>query len=208
MDTLTIIGRFTLTFLLALVFGLERQRAHKPIGFGTFTFVSVGSCGLALIATSLHPDNPLPLLAAIVTGIGFLGAGALIKTTDKIFGFTSAASIWIFSIIGLIIGAGEYLIGLFMYAIVWVVIAIDHSLEGRGAGSYQKKLVITTNRMITDEDICSVVGQKHYKIMNIEIDRKSKRCVITLLADGRKQDINSIPKKLSKMEWLDSFKME
>jgi len=208
MDISTIIGRFALTFLLALVFGLDRQRAHKPIGFGTFTFVSAGSCGLAIIAVSLHSDNPLPLLAAIVTGIGFLGAGALIKTTDKIFGFTSAASIWVFAILGLLIGVGEYIIGLSMYTIVWIVIGIDRFLEHRGVGSYQKKLIITTNRMISNEDIQSVVGQQHYKIVSIDIDKKEKRSVITLLADGRKEDINNIPKKLSKMDWLDSFKME
>lgn len=200
--------RFGLTFILALIFGLNRQRSHKPIGFGTFSFVAIGACGLSIIATSLHSDNPLPLLGAIVTGIGFLGAGALIKTTDKIFGFTSAASIWLFAIIGLAIGVGEYQLGLAMYTFIWMVILIDRYLEHRGVGSYQKKLVITTNRPITDEDLRSVFGQKKYKIMNIEASRKDKRSIVTLLAEGRKSDINEIPRKLYKMEWLESFRME
>ena len=74
----TFIGRQLLVASLALVFGLARQRRGKPIGFGTFIFVSVGSCSLAVVALQLSPANPLPLLGAVVTGIGFRGAGALI----------------------------------------------------------------------------------------------------------------------------------
>ena len=87
----TIIFRFVLAFVLALLFGFNRQKAHKPTGFVTYIFVAIGSCALSMAAI-LISENPLPLLAAIVTGIGFLGAGALIKTSDKVFGFTSAAS--------------------------------------------------------------------------------------------------------------------
>jgi len=87
MELSIILLRLTITFALSLIFGYERQRSHKPIGFGTFIFVSLGSCGLALTATILN-DNPLPLLGSIVTGIGFLGAGALIKTNEKTFGLT------------------------------------------------------------------------------------------------------------------------
>ena|SRR5659263_171028 len=100
MELLIILLRLTLTFALSLIFGYERQRSHKPIGFGTFIFVSVGSCGLAITATILS-ENPLPLLGSVVTGIGFLGAGALIKTNEKTFGFTTAASVWLFAIFGI-----------------------------------------------------------------------------------------------------------
>jgi putative Mg2+ transporter-C (MgtC) family protein len=102
-----ILPRFIITFVFSVIFGLERQRAHKPVGFGAFTFVAVGSCALSITAINLYPDNPLSLLGAIVTGIGFLGAGALIKTTDKIFGFTSAAAVWLFAIFGLVVGVGN-----------------------------------------------------------------------------------------------------
>src|SRR3989338_4516536 len=116
MDLLTILLRLGLTFILTMIFGLERQRAHKPVGFGTFTFIALGSCALAITAVDLVPENPVGLMAAVVTGIGFLGAGALIRSGDKIFGFTTSSSMWLFAIIGILLGVGEYLLGTLVYA--------------------------------------------------------------------------------------------
>lgn len=208
MDIPIILLRFFITFIFSVVFGLERQRSHKPIGFGTFIFVSLGSCGLAIVATMLNPENPLPLLGAIITGIGFLGAGALIKTTDKIFGFTSAASIWLFSIIGTIIGIGEYLIGSIIYALLWVVIFIDKLLEKRGIGSYQKKVVITSNKPIDREDLISALKTKNYNIVSMDVNMKSSEFSVTIFVKGSKSNINDIPKQLFKSGWVESFKME
>ena len=207
MEISTIFFRFLIVFILSSIFGLERQKSHKPIGFGTFIFVSVGACGLAISAILLN-DNPLPIIGAIITGIGFLGAGALIRTTDKIFGFTTAASIWIFSIIGLTIGIGQYLIGSIMYLLVWGVILIDKNLERRGVGTYQKKLVIIANKNIRTEDLTSMLKIDSRKIVNIDINKKSNQYTITMLLEGTKEDINEIPKKLFKAEWIESFKLE
>src|SRR3989339_687675 len=80
-----IILKFTLIFLMAFLFGIERQLSHKPTGFGTFIFVAVGSCALGSMSMDISATNALTIVGGVVTGIGFLGAGALIKTTDKIF---------------------------------------------------------------------------------------------------------------------------
>ena len=203
-----IVTRFLVTFILALVYGLERQRSHKPIGFGTFIFVSVGSCALAITATQINPENPLPLLSAIITGIGFLGAGALIKTTDKIFGFTTAASIWLFSIIGLVIGSGEYMIGGITYALVWMVIYIDRFLEKKGIGTYQKRVLLVATKNITTQEIEDILRTRRYKIVSIEIDRKTSLYTLNLLVEGTKESINQVPKRLFKTDWIQSFKIE
>ena len=200
-------AKFLLTFFLSLIFGLERQRSHKPVGFGTFTFVAIGSCALAITALNLYPENPLPLLSAIVTGIGFLGAGALIKTTDKIFGFTSAASVWLFAILGMVIGVGEYTTGMIIYALVWVVIVIDSRLKRRGIGSYQRKLTITTNRIIDEKEIEKEIG-KNYKRTLLKVDRKNNRICACYLVEGTKEQIRNIPEKLSREKWLESFEVE
>lgn len=135
--------KLCLTLLLGFIYGYERQRARKPIGFGTFIFVSTGACSLAIIAMSLPERNTIPLLASIVTGIGFLGAGALIRTGEKIQGFTSAALIWLFSIFGLSVGVGAYTVALSLYAIIWMVSITDHGFQRRGIGAYKKQLRLT-----------------------------------------------------------------
>jgi putative Mg2+ transporter-C (MgtC) family protein len=207
MEPQIILFRFAITFILSFIYGLERQRAHKPTGFGTFIFVAVGSCGLAMIAMDL--DN-LGLLGAIVTGIGFLGAGALIKTTDKIFGFTTAASIWVFAIFGLIIGTGDYLIGITMYLLIWAIILSDNYLEKRGIGSYQRKILITTNRIMNEKEIRAqlLCDTRKQKLINLAIDRKEKIMIITYLIEGTKEDINKIPERLFSKDWFQSCRVD
>ena len=99
MMEITALIRMLLVFGLSLIFGLERQRSHKPVGFGTFIFVALGACTIGIVATKYSLGDSISLLAATITGIGFLGAGALIKNTDKVFGFTTASAIWLFAII-------------------------------------------------------------------------------------------------------------
>jgi len=208
MEIEIIIMRFLIVFILALAFGIERQRSHKPIGFGTFIFVSIGSCGLAITAILLNPDNPLPLLSAIVTGIGFLGAGALIKTTDHIFGFTTAASIWVFAILGLVIGVGKFEIGILIYLFLWAVVFVDKLLERRGVGSYRKKIHITLNKEMEKYELLSLLGIDKHKTVNTEVNKKQQTFSYTFFVQGSKENIERIPKILSDSESVESFRME
>lgn len=209
MEISIVLLRLILTFVLSLIFGYERQRSHKPIGFGTFIFVSVGSCGLAITATILN-ENPLPLLGSVVTGIGFLGAGALIKTNEKTFGFTTAASVWLFAIFGIIIGVGQYTIGITVYLITWVIIYFDKAFEKKGMGYYQKKLIINTNKIVDKSDIKKIFlqGNERHKFIGIDVDKKNNKIAITYLIEGTSEDIYKISKKLYEMEWFDSCKFE
>ncbi|MBS3131245.1 MgtC/SapB family protein [Candidatus Woesearchaeota archaeon] len=200
--------KFGLTFIFAVLFGLERQKAHKPIGFGTFIFVAMGSCALGIVAYEINRENPLPLLAAIVTGIGFLGAGALIRTSDKIFGFTSAAAIWVFAIIGLSLGVGLYLISTILYVSVWAIILIDKHLERLGIGTHQKRVTLAANRVIKDKEIEAVLGTKKYRMLSMEISKKTSLISIILLVEGTRESINQIPTRLYGKDWVDSYKIE
>jgi putative Mg2+ transporter-C (MgtC) family protein len=202
--------RVFLVFTLSFAFGVVRQRTHKHVGFGTYTMVSVGSCVLAIAALELSKDNPLPLLSAIVTGIGFLGAGALIKTSDRIFGFTSAAAIWLYAIFGLLIGAGEYLLGIMVYIVSAAVIAYDIYLENRGIGSYQRRIIVTTNKIIQEKEIKEVlmmIAKKH-KLQHIDVNKKDHKLIFNYLVEGTKEQLNKIPKILYEKEWFESVTVE
>lgn len=208
METSVIMMRLAVTLVLSSIFGLERQYSHKPIGFGTFTFVATGACSMAITAGVLDVDNPLPLLSGIITGIGFLGAGALIKTTDKIFGFTTAASIWSFAIFGLIIGTGNYFIGILLYAIIWIIISIDHALKIYGIGSYQRHVVIVANKHLIMKELANSTGCRKHKVKGIEIDKKNKNYIFSMLIEGTKKDIYKIPDRLNEYKWFVSVKIE
>src|SRR3990172_900354 len=98
--------RLLVTFGLALGVGLERQVRRKPVGFGTFIFVATGAATLTILAIDLDVGNPLPVIGGVITGVGFLGAGALIRSNDRVFGFTTAALVWAMAALGVAAGAG------------------------------------------------------------------------------------------------------
>jgi putative Mg2+ transporter-C (MgtC) family protein len=208
MDVAEILLKLVVVFVLSAIFGIERQTSHKPVGFGTFIFVALGACGLTLTAMNLGLDRSMSLLSATVTGVGFLGAGALIKSGDRLFGAKTAAGIWLFAIIGVIVGVGEYWIAMIVYSFVWLTVFGDRLLEMKGIGSYQKKIVIVTNKIIDETEIESVINPKKSKVLSIEVNKPNNKINFSYLIEGTKDEINDIPKKLYKKEWFESFKVE
>jgi putative Mg2+ transporter-C (MgtC) family protein len=203
-----IIFNFGIIFLMAFLFGIERQLSNKLIGFGTFIFVASGSCALAILANQISPgDGILTIIGGTLTGIGFIGAGALIKTNDKIFGFTTAASIWIFAILGLSIGFGEYLIGAITYLIIWIVILFDRVLELKGIGSYQRKITIKTNKIVDKEFVLNVLRLWKWKLVGFQIDKKNNQSSVSYLISGPRSYINSLREKLLRQDWVESFEV-
>lgn len=207
-ETSEILLRFGITFFLSLIFGLERLRAHNPVGFGTFNFVAIGSCSLGITAMLISSESPFGLLAAIVTGIGFLGAGALIKSNDRVFGFTTAASIWILSIFGLTIGIGDYLIGGALYASVWMILGIDMILEAKGIGTYQKRITIVTNRMVEEKEIRKNFDVKKCQIDHLIINKKENKLIVNYIIKGSKEELLPIPSNLYNKPWFESMKIQ
>ena len=210
MITLEILERFAFVFVLTFIYGLQRQKSHKPVGFGTFILVAIGACGMAVLASQMDITHSIALLSAVVTGIGFLGAGALIRGSDRIFGFTTAASIWLFAIFGLVSGLGRYDLGLTIYASVWIVILFDEYLEVMGIGSYRKKIVITTNIFVDKEDIANIIAKycTSQTLIKVHADKKDKEISLTYLVEGMKKDINNLLKEFYKKRWCNSVTFE
>lgn len=104
--------RLLLAALLGGVMGYEREQAHKPAGLRTNILVCVGAA-LFTIA-SLHGfgglSDPARVAAGIVVGIGFLGAGTIMRREGEVAGLTTAATIWVVAGVGLAVGCGLYLV--------------------------------------------------------------------------------------------------
>lgn len=206
----TILLRFALSFFASFWYGLDRQKLHKPVGFGTYIFVTVGACALALAAILLYPENPLPLLSAIVTGIGFLGAGALLKTSDKIFGFTTAASIWVFAIFGLLVGIGNYLVAILLYGLIWATIFFDKRLEQQGVGSYRKRMTITVKGIGNTKETEGLLkeSKNNFIVISTEIDKEHDTCTIHYLVEGSKHHLNDMIRTMNTKKWCNQIKVE
>jgi len=105
--------------------GAEREITEQAAGLRTHIMVCIGSC-LFTIASIYgfhgHTVDPSRVAAQIVTGIGFLGAGAILRERGSVHGLTTAASVWVTAAVGLAIGAGLYWIGVF--AVVVAVLSL------------------------------------------------------------------------------------
>lgn len=201
--------RVVLAFILSLSFGLERQMTKKPVGFGVFTFVATGSCLLAIIALALSNDlsSPLPLLGGAITGIGFLGAGAIVRYHDKAFGFTTAASIWAFATLGMGIGVGLFEVAVLFYLLIILIILLDHLLERRGLGHYSWTVALVLDSM----DRLKNVNQRvlgGYRVVSRKFNIREQEFTTSFIFSGHKNKLNELIDDLSKTEGIIEITIE
>jgi putative Mg2+ transporter-C (MgtC) family protein len=123
--------------LLAMVFGgaigYVREIKKKAAGLRTHTLVCLGSAIFTLVSIYMTKDlvgaDPSRIAASVVTGIGFIGAGAIFQTGGSVRGLTTAASIWVCAAIGLAVGAGLYSLATFATILSLIVIQLLQILE-------------------------------------------------------------------------------
>ncbi len=109
-NDLTMVLRVVLALILGAVIGWEREREGKEAGLRTHMLICVGATLFTLVSVFAFDGDPR-IAAGVVTGVGFLGAGAILKSEGgTIKGLTTAASVWVAAAIGLAVGTGMYLI--------------------------------------------------------------------------------------------------
>jgi len=140
-----IILRLLLAVVLGAVIGFNRSRHNKPAGLRTMALISLGSAAFTLIgieaviqlsqlqngvdsitsgvSSSINLDSSR-IIAGIVGGVGFLGAGAIIQSRGRVQGMTSAASIWVTSTIGVSVGLGLYVLSMTITFIAFLVLIL------------------------------------------------------------------------------------
>lgn len=129
--------RLTLAMLAGGLVGIEREMRRQTAGLRTHILISLGSCLLMMLSiwmpqsVGLDKGDPGRIAAQVVSGIGFLGAGAFIKIGNNVKGMTTAASLWVVAAIGLTIGAGMWVAALITLVFVLVALALLEPVERR-----------------------------------------------------------------------------
>jgi len=115
--------RLIISAILGGIIGLEREKLNRPAGVRTHMIVCLGSCLIMLLGEYMHRiDNTIDITrlgAQVVSGIGFLGAGAILKDGFSVRGLTTAATLWVVACVGLAIGGGFYSAGILTTIIVY-----------------------------------------------------------------------------------------
>lgn len=178
--------RLIVASILGAAIGAEREIHGHPAGIRTHMLVALGSALFTVL--SIHgfgqgPGagiDPTRIAAQVVSGIGFLGAGAILKDGVVIRGLTTAASLWATAAVGMASGAGEYLIGAVSAVIIlvslWPLNALAEQLHGRNVSEVQLRLsmvrvdlvgevssVLAANRLEIGAIQTQRLGREHYR---------------------------------------------
>lgn len=132
-----ILLRLLCAMLVGAIIGTEREFTHRPAGMRTHMLVALGACAVMLTSQLIFAQyraygatpDPARLSAQVITGIGFLGAGTIMKEGPTIKGLTTAASIWAVACLGVAIGAGYYAVGLLGAGCILVTLVIFEKLQ-------------------------------------------------------------------------------
>jgi putative Mg2+ transporter-C (MgtC) family protein len=123
--------------VLGMAVGWERSLEGKPAGYRTHALVALGAAGIILATRAALGSDPaashgiVHVVAGVITGIGFLGAGAILQGERTVKGLTTAATIWIVAAIGVVCGFGQIVLAVLMAALAWVVLQAFVKLEDK-----------------------------------------------------------------------------
>ena len=124
--------RLTVSMVLGGAIGFERERDSQPAGLRTHMILVMGSCLAMILSINMSANagsDPARLAAQVISGIGFLGAGAILRSGFNVKGLTTATTVWTTAIIGLAVGYGYYLVGVFTTVLVLVVLTLVSLFE-------------------------------------------------------------------------------
>lgn len=155
--------RLACAMLVGALIGVEREFTHRPAGLRTHILVALGACAVSITGEMLFshysalgamPD-PARLSAQVITGVGFLGAGTIMKEGVNVKGLTTAASVWAVACLGIAAGFGYYALALLGMLFIFMTLTVVESLQHRfiRAGGSEESYVLET------EDVSSTLTQ-------------------------------------------------
>jgi putative Mg2+ transporter-C (MgtC) family protein len=135
MNTLDVMLRLLLAIALGGIIGLEREASQKPAGLRTHILISVSAAmmmvfsELMLAGKTPAGSDMLRVAAAVITGMGFIGAGTIIQSQGMVHGLTTASTLWTVAGLGLVVGAGYYLVAVLFALLVIATLVLFRRIE-------------------------------------------------------------------------------
>ncbi len=212
--------RLLLGALLGGIIGFERQSHGRPAGFRTHLIVSLASVLIMIVSdnfyrtSTLDPSiiriDPARIAAGAITGIGFLGAGVIIKSGLTIQGLTTAACLWIVSVIGLAVGSGLYVPALTAFLITFIALWVLRRVEVRVSRLTYKILTLTTEPAAKEQDVAGVLREAGANIANIEYEMDRVKDEFTFhvsLTFRKKEVVDAILERICRLPYVKRFSL-
>lgn len=211
-----IVIRLILASVLGGLIGLDRESTNRPAGFRTHILVSIGSALMMMVSVdnSKYGADPSRIAAQVVSGIGFLGAGTIMRTGTNIEGLTTAASLWVCAGIGLAAGNGYYLGAVVTTVVVLFFLRNSKTFERTLLKSSFKNIeIIGLTRAGLIGDIGTLFGKYHIIIKDISIISVEEEDIFKeelhfTLKLPHNMDLNKIIQELTLIEGILKIKID
>ncbi len=216
----TALVRFLISFFLGMLVGIERETHNQPAGLRTHILISIGSTMVMLVSifipqtfTDFQNGDPGRIAAQVVSGIGFLGAGAILKFGANVKGLTTAASIWAMAAVGMAIGAGMYAVSLIGVGVVLFALTAMDLFEKRIFKERTlRKVELAVKKQQSDIGLVkNILKQMDIQVASIGFDRninESTDKITCLVAVTRKLDVQQLAGELEQIPGMVSFSVD
>ena len=174
--------RLGCAMLVGLIIGIEREYTHRPAGMRTHILVALGACVVSIVGemlfTQYHvtgaPPDPARLSAQVITGVGFLGAGTIMKEGPTVKGLTTAASLWAVACLGLASGFGYYSLALLGMAFIMITLTLFEVLQRgliRTGSSSMGYSLETKDITLSLKHIYTVAQEQNVTLSDVEAEQ-------------------------------------
>ena len=213
-ELLSMFFRVLLACILGSVFGFEREIKNKPAGYVTFLLVSLGSCLFAILqGTIMGPEtqDKSRIIAQVVSGVGFLGAGTILHNRGSVKGITTAALLWVSASIGLLVGTGGILntvIAVFATVVVYPITLLTRKLGRKLVTRRQVHRIFIVFEEEFEKDLYEilasngVVVNKTYFHNKCVVDSKNFKEVYIYMKASKKHSYEDLLEHLATYEWI------
>lgn len=190
--------------------GLERELSVKPAGFRTHMLVCLGAALFTImsevISSGTNEDSGR-IAAQIVTGIGFLGAGAILHNRGLVTGLTTAAGIWMVASLGMTFGAGHLMLGAEATVLTLIVLVLlnktEHLLSRIRTGTHFE-VQLRQDHTHLPETVLSTLTQANLRIIHQTTGKKDGKLVLTVEVRGTSKNIQNLQQTLALMDEVDT----
>lgn len=201
--------RILISFVIGTIVGIEREAHSQPAGLRTHILISIGSTIVMLISiyipqtfTQFQNGDPGRIAAQVISGIGFLGAGAILKFGGNVKGLTTAASIWAMAALGLAVGAGMYAISFIGLMVILFALTIMDVFEKKvfKERTFRKIELVIKKKELNIDEIKKEFNNLDVKVISSGFERNihdANDKVIFMVGVTKRIDIQQLSEVLS-----------
>jgi len=195
------------SLLCGSIVGMEREYRNKSAGFRTVILICLGAT-IFTMASRLGNMADDRIAANIVTGIGFLGAGVIFRGKFSVQGLTTAAVIWTMAAVGMLVGFGQFMLGISLAVLMVVVLSLFQKMETVLSNIYFSRTIYVTfidNKASRLYEFETFLKETGINSLRKGIEKKGDKLMVVYEISSRRQRVRMMNERIISIDYVDSF---